>query len=105
MVAPALYLQIKQHILDGIRERHYQAGDRIPTEAALCEQFTVSRMTVNRALRELVAKVHRDAIMAATPDPGYGWAVNKGYGAAAHLAALADLGPCEFHRRSWKLTR
>ncbi len=26
MVAPALYLQIKQHILDGIRERHYQAG-------------------------------------------------------------------------------
>lgn len=56
MVAPALYLQIKQHILDGIRERHYQAGDRIPTEAALCEQFTVSRMTVNRALRELVAE-------------------------------------------------
>ncbi|MGL5376370.1 MAG: GntR family transcriptional regulator, partial [Aeromonas veronii] len=50
-MAPALYLQIKQHILDGIRERHYQAGDRIPTEAALCEQFTVSRMTVNRALR------------------------------------------------------
>ncbi|MCR6550927.1 histidine utilization repressor, partial [Aeromonas sp. CPF2-S1] len=25
-MAPALYLQIKQHILDGIRERHYQAG-------------------------------------------------------------------------------
>ena len=55
-VAPALYLQIKQHILDGIRERHYQAGDRIPTEAALCEQFAVSRMTVNKALRELVAE-------------------------------------------------
>ena len=55
-MAPALYLQIKQHILDGIRERHYQAGDRIPTEAALCEQFAVSRMTVNKALRELVAE-------------------------------------------------
>ncbi|MGL5973573.1 MAG: histidine utilization repressor, partial [Aeromonas sobria] len=26
-MAPALYLQIKQHILDRIRERHYQAGD------------------------------------------------------------------------------
>ncbi len=55
-MAPALYLQIKQYILDGIRERHYQAGDRIPTEAALCEQFAVSRMTVNKALRELVAE-------------------------------------------------
>ncbi|MBV7414325.1 histidine utilization repressor [Aeromonas encheleia] len=55
-MAPALYLQIKQHILDGIRERHYQAGDRIPTEAALCDQFAVSRMTVNKALRELVAE-------------------------------------------------
>ncbi|EOD56652.1 histidine utilization repressor [Aeromonas molluscorum] len=54
-MAPALYLQIKQHILDGIRSRHYEAGDRIPTEAALCEQFGVSRMTVNKALRELVA--------------------------------------------------
>ena len=52
-MAPALYLQIKQHILDGIRERHYQAGDRIPTEAALCEQFAVSRMTVNKALSQL----------------------------------------------------
>ncbi|MCS3461591.1 histidine utilization repressor [Aeromonas sp. BIGb0445] len=55
-MAPALYLQIKQHVLDGIRSRHYEAGDRIPTEAALCEQFAVSRMTVNKALRELVAE-------------------------------------------------
>ncbi|WP_042013034.1 histidine utilization repressor [Aeromonas fluvialis] len=55
-MVPALYLQIKQHILDGIRERHYQAGGRIPTEAALCERFGVSRMTVNKALRELTAE-------------------------------------------------
>lgn len=57
------------------------------------------------AAASVVAKVHRDALMAGTPDPGYGWAVHKGYGAAAHLAALAELGPCEFHRRSWKLAR
>ena len=33
--------------------------------------------------------------------PGYGWASNKGYGAAAHLAALAELGPTPLHRRSF----
>lgn len=68
-MAPALYLQIKQHILDGIRERHYQAGDRIPTEAALCEQFAVSRMTVNKALRELVA----EGWLVRTADPAALW--------------------------------
>jgi ribonuclease HII len=33
--------------------------------------------------------------------PGYGWAGNKGYGSAEHLAAIAELGPSDFHRRSW----
>ena len=54
-VAPALYLQIKQHILDGIRERHYQAGDRIRPRPP-CASSLPSRMTVNKALRELVAE-------------------------------------------------
>jgi ribonuclease HII len=30
--------------------------------------------------------------------PGYGWETNVGYGAAAHLAALARLGPTPHHR-------
>ena len=57
------------------------------------------------AAASVLAKVHRDAIMAATPDPGYGWAVHKGYGSASHLAAITQLGPSEFHRRSWRLDR
>lgn len=51
----------------------------------------------------LVAKVHRDAYMAALPDPGYQWAANKGYASPAHMAALVSLGPSDYHRRSWKL--
>ena len=35
--------------------------------------------------------------------PGYGWAGNKGYGSAAHRAALAERGASEQHRRSWNL--
>jgi ribonuclease HII len=55
----------------------------------------------------IIAKEHRDRIMiAADRDyPGYGWASNKGYGAAVHMAALRDLGPTPLHRRSFAPVR
>ncbi|SFS15996.1 RNase HII [Agrococcus baldri] len=51
----------------------------------------------------LVAKVDRDERMvgADTVHPGYGWASNKGYGSAAHMAAIVELGPSALHRRTW----
>lgn len=51
----------------------------------------------------IIAKEHRDRIMeeADLTHPGYGWAANKGYGTKVHLAALARLGPCDLHRRSF----
>ncbi len=51
----------------------------------------------------IIAKEYRDRIMvAADADyPGYGWASNKGYGAAVHMEALATLGPTPLHRRSF----
>ncbi|MDX5319234.1 MAG: ribonuclease HII [Actinomycetes bacterium] len=57
------------------------------------------------AAASVLAKVERDSLMAGLADPGYGWARNKGYGAATHLEGLARLGPCEHHRRSWNLPR
>jgi ribonuclease HII len=33
--------------------------------------------------------------------PGYGWASNKGYGAAVHLEAIGRLGVTPLHRRSF----
>lgn len=55
----------------------------------------------------IIAKTVRDAIMidADARHPGYGWASNKGYGAAAHLAALETLGPTPLHRRSFAPVR
>lgn len=55
----------------------------------------------------IIAKTVRDAIMvdADTRHPGYGWASNKGYGAAAHMAALEALGPTPLHRRSFAPVR
>lgn len=51
----------------------------------------------------IIAKEHRDRIMvAADADyPGYGWASNKGYGAAVHMDALKRLGPTPLHRKSF----
>ena len=51
----------------------------------------------------VLAKVHRDRLMieADARTPGYGWAGNKGYGAAAHFAAIAELGATDLHRRTW----
>ncbi len=47
------YLKIKEYVLNKIQGGTWREGDMIPTEMALCNQFKVSRMTVNRALREL----------------------------------------------------
>lgn len=51
----------------------------------------------------IIAKVTRDRMMieADRAHPGYGWASNKGYGAAVHMAALERLGPTPLHRRSF----
>lgn len=51
----------------------------------------------------IVAKVTRDREMEELDRryPGYGFADHKGYGTAAHLAALRRLGPCPQHRRSF----
>ncbi|EKO3827961.1 histidine utilization repressor [Vibrio harveyi] len=53
MSAP-LYMQIKQFILDKIDSGEWIVGHRIATEIELTEQFGVSRMTVNKAIRDLV---------------------------------------------------
>jgi ribonuclease HII len=55
----------------------------------------------------IVAKVVRDREMAALAEryPAYGFEAHKGYATAAHLAALARLGPTPIHRRSFAPVR
>jgi GntR family histidine utilization transcriptional repressor len=48
-----MYLQVKQMILGRIDSGAWPPRHKIPSESALVEEFAVSRMTVNRALREL----------------------------------------------------
>lgn len=55
------------------------------------------------AAASILAKVARDAWMIEQDSvyPGYGFASNKGYGTAEHLAALEKRGLCPLHRRSF----
>ncbi len=50
---PPAYQQIKEHILDNIRNGQWAQGDLVPSENELARSFGVARMTVNRAVREL----------------------------------------------------
>ena len=55
------------------------------------------------AAASIMAKVTRDRMMAEydIAYPEYGFAKHKGYGTAAHIAAIREFGPCPIHRRSF----
>jgi GntR family histidine utilization transcriptional repressor len=52
----APYARVKQSLKDGLAAGRWPAGALMPSEAELVAQFSVSRMTINRALRELQAE-------------------------------------------------
>jgi len=57
------------------------------------------------AAASILAKTARDKYMMQLHEqyPHYGWDKNKGYGTAAHRAAIALHGLCEHHRKSFKI--
>jgi GntR family transcriptional regulator, histidine utilization repressor len=61
-----LYVRVKDHILTNIRSGALAPGARVPSENELVESFGISRMTANRALRELTA----DGFLARVPGVG-----------------------------------
>lgn len=59
--------------------------------------------SVSIAAASIMAKVTRDHMMVEYDKlfPQYGFAKHKGYGTAAHIAAIKEFGPCPIHRRSF----
>ena len=57
------------------------------------------------AAASILAKTYRDQFMlnAHQKFPHYGWDKNMAYATKIHRAAIAEFGPCELHRRSFKL--
>jgi GntR family histidine utilization transcriptional repressor len=51
-----IFQRIKDYLVAEIAAGRWKEGDVVPSEQALVRQFGVSRMTVNRAVRELTAE-------------------------------------------------
>jgi ribonuclease HII len=81
-------------------------GTRAPGSG--CRERTVvngDARCISIAAASVVAKVTRDRLMRDLDSrfPAYGFAGHKGYGAASHVAALREHGPCPLHRCSFKI--
>jgi GntR family transcriptional regulator len=66
-----LYFQLKEIFLDRIRKGIYKTNEAIPSEVEIQKQFSVSRITVRRAIMELQRESYLDR------KPGKGTFVNK----------------------------
>ena len=81
-------------------------------DAVHLPQLTISQIVepksdlhyLSVASASIIAKVTRDRLLVSLDAEyaGYGFARHKGYGTAQHRAALAELGICEEHRRSYR---
>jgi len=95
----ALVAQPTFLLTDAVRIRSF-VGEQLPVIKGDAKCATV-------AAASILAKVHRDALLVGLDrlHPQYGFAEHKGYATARHIAALAEHGPCEHHRRQFLRVR
>ncbi|AYY76094.1 histidine utilization repressor [Citrobacter sp. TBCP-5362] len=80
------YEKVKQTISDNIASGVWRPHDRIPSEAELVAQFGFSRMTINRALRELTD----EGLLVRLQGVGTFVAEPKGQSALFEIRSIAD---------------
>ncbi|MBQ7306238.1 MAG: ribonuclease HII, partial [Clostridia bacterium] len=121
----ALYIGIGQatpeeideiNILQATKKAMCQAAEQVPADVYLIDAVNNLGLkgveipiikgdatSYSIAAASIVAKVVRDRQMIQLDEiyPQYGFARNKGYGTAEHIAALKEFGPCPYHRRSF----
>ena len=102
-ILQATYEAMRQAI-----EKLGMAPDILLNDAVTIPEVTLKQVpiikgdakSVSIAAASVIAKVTRDRMMVEMDQkyPGYGFASNKGYGSAAHIASIREMGPCEIHR-------
>ena len=105
-ILQATMLAMKRAV-EGLRLKPHKVlvdGNRLPTLVILAEAIVKGDALVPAiSAASILAKVYRDRWCADydLEYPQYGFAGHKGYGTAAHLAALREHGACPQHRRSF----
>ena len=104
------------NILQATKEAMRRAAAQVPADVFLIDAVTGLGLNGREvaiikgdatsyciAAASIIAKVTRDRQLVELDKlyPGYGFARNKGYGTAEHIAALKAIGPCPAHRRSF----
>ena len=105
-ILQATYLAMQRAVAALKSKPHLALVDGNRAPALSCKVQTIvggDAKSLSISAASILAKVTRDRIMMAMDSefPGYGFAAHKGYGTAAHAAALAKLGPCPQHRKSF----
>lgn len=101
-------------ILDGPHDYITKAVDSFDAPEVVVRPTVITKVKGDRhcasvAAAAVLAKVTRDRLMVDVARGNarfapYAWEKNKGYGSAAHRAAIAEYGPTALHRLSWHLT-
>jgi len=97
--AVPIYQQIKDHLLAEIHAGKWREGDVIPSEQELSRQFGVSRMTVNRAVRELTA----EQVLTRVQGSGTYVAQHKYQSTLVEIKSIADEVRARGHRHDSEL--
>ena len=105
-ILQATYVAMRQAV-DGLAVR----PDQLLVDAVTIPGISVDQRGIIKgdaksasiAAASILAKVTRDRMMAEYDKlyPEYGFAKNKGYGSAEHIAAIKKYGPCPIHRKTF----
>lgn len=101
-IAPANRLALEEAVASLDCGPDYVISDAFPIECGIPGLALIKgdAVSISVAAASIIAKVTRDRLMVEmnVEFPGYGFAVNKGYGTPDHLAAIASRGACNIHR-------
>ena len=96
-----------QRAVNGLRLKPNKVlvdGNQLPVLDVLAEAIVKGDSKVQAiSAASILAKVHRDRLCLAmhAQYPEYSFHLHKGYGTAAHLAALQEFGASPWHRKSF----
>ncbi len=106
-ILQATLVAMKEAVLGIFPPPDYLLIDGISKIPISIHQRTIKKgdsASISIAAASIIAKVTRDRLMVGFDRdyPGYGFAEHKGYGCAAHMAAVARLGPSTIHRKTFR---